>query len=195
VTRRRLQAAALATSSAALLLAGCATNHGKPQPSFEAYTAHGLTVRLPPGWHRAERSLTPHLSDPREVLAVATYPLHYRDIGCSHVASSALEDLRPTDAFVTLQERGRNPRSSWRGFPRRPARFGPGLGTPSAARECVPSARLVDHWFGFSDHGRHFHVDVAFGPKASAKTRRDAWDVLNTLKVDPNVRPSWRSGD
>ncbi|MEA2220448.1 MAG: hypothetical protein QOJ35_3074 [Solirubrobacteraceae bacterium] len=182
--------AALATS--ALLAAGCGQGHDRPVATM-TYAAHGLTVVLPPGWQHAKRSLTPDLADPREVLALATYPLRYRRTGCAHVASSALEDLGPRDAFVTLQERGLDPRSSWRGFPRRPARFAPRLGGPSEASACVPRARFSDHWFAFSDGGRHFHVDVAFGPRASAVTRRQAWAILDGLRVDPRVRPDWTS--
>jgi len=150
-------------------------------------------VQLPTGWQYAQRSLTPHLFDPREVLAIGTYPLRYRDGGCAHVAGRALEDLGPTDAFITLQERGRGSRRSRSGFPQRPARFGPRLGGRSEARQCVPQARFVDHWFGFSDGGRRFHVEVAFGPKASAPTRRRAWEILDGLRIDPAVRPDWRS--
>jgi hypothetical protein len=172
---------ALAVAAAALLLGACADGGGRPRPPAPraAYTTHGLTVRLPAGWQHATRSLTPHLIDPLEVLAVATYPLRYRRTRCAHVAGSALEDLGPTDAFVTLQERARGA-----GFPPRPARFGPRLGGPSAVRGCVPGSVFSDHWFTFSDAGRRFHVDVAFGPRTSSATRRQAWGVLDGLHVD-----------
>jgi hypothetical protein len=164
---------------AALLLAAC----GGEQDTTTTRTAHGLTATLPAGWHSASRSLTPHLVEPREVLAVATYPLRYRETECAHVAGSALEDLGPTDAFVTLQERPPGP--SARGFPRRPKHFGPRLGGPSEAAQCVPKARFTDHWFTFSDVGRRFHVDLAFGPKTTSATRRQAWTILDGLRVKP----------
>ena len=82
----------------------------------ETQGARGLTVELPPGWQAAPSTLTPKLSDPREVLSV-----------------------------------------------------------------------------GFSDGGRHFHVDVAFGPQASPDVRRQAWAILDSLHVDPAVRPDWPS--
>ena len=166
--------------AATLLLAAC---DGGAKDTATTRTAHGLTATLPAGWQSASRSLTPHLTEPREVLAVATYPLRYRRTGCAHVAGSALEDLGPTDAFVTLQERPPSP--SRRGFPRRPAHFGARLGRPSEASRCVPKARFADHWLTFSDAGRRFHVDVAFGPRSSAATRRAAWAILDGLKITP----------
>jgi hypothetical protein len=153
----------------------------------------GLTVQLPGGWSRAHESLTPSLSDPREVLSVGTAPLRYRATGCAHVAGAALEDLGPADAFVTLQERGLDPSSTWPDFPERPARFGPELGGRSEASECAPSARFTDHWFTFSDRGRHFHVLVAFGTHAPPAVRDQAWGILDSLRVDPGVPPDWRS--
>jgi hypothetical protein len=57
----------------------------------------------------------------------------------------------------------------------------------------VPGARFTDHWFGFTDGGRHFHVDVAFGPDAPAEVRAEAWGILDSLTVDPRVRPDWQS--
>jgi hypothetical protein len=157
------------------------------------YAAHGLSVELPAGWQAAPSSLTPQLTDPREELSVATYPLRYRATECARMAGSALEDLGPGDAFITVQERGFDPDSSWSGFPARPARFGPQLGGPSEASACAPAARFADHWFGFSDGGRHFHVDVAFGPQATPEVRRQAWAILDGLQVDPAVRPDWPS--
>jgi hypothetical protein len=173
----------------ALALVGC----GHATAAHVTYRAHGLTVELPPGWRHASVSLTPYLGDPREELAVATFPLRYRETRCAHVPGSALEDLGPRDAFVELEERGLDPHSKWPDFPPRPARFGPALGGVSEAAQCVPRARFRDHWFGFTAGGRHFHTRVAFGPRASAATRKAAWSILDRLRVDPRVRPTWRS--
>jgi hypothetical protein len=195
----------------ALALAGCAETSAPPQPAQRAAAqrtgeatppasaspmtvrAHGLTAELPPGWQAASESLTPHLTDPREELAVGTYPLRYRPTQCAHMPGSALEALGPGDAFVTLEERGLGVPEGEPDFPSRPARFGPQLGGASEAGDCAPGARFSDHWFGFSDGGRHFHVLVAFGPQASATVRRQAWAILDGLRVDPGVVPDWRS--
>jgi hypothetical protein len=175
------------------VVAATACGDDDPGPVPLTHRAHGLAVELPPGWHVAGESLTPNLSDPREVLAVSTVPLHPRPTGCAQVGGSALQDMGPRGAFVTLQERGLEPGSAWLGFPARPAHFGPELGGPSEASECVPTAHFTDHWFGFTDEGRHFHVLVAFGPLATAETRRQAWAILDTVRVDPLVRPDWES--
>jgi hypothetical protein len=183
-SRARIRHVRIAVAALALLAAACgvaarptATSPAAPA----AHREHGLVVSLPPGWSAAAESLTPNLTDPREVLAVGTGPLRYRETGCAHVPGSALEDLGPSGALVTLYERAR-PTGQ---VPARPARFGPGLGGPSEASACVPGARFTDHWFMFADQGRAFHVLVAFGPEASAETRAQAWRILDGLQVDP----------
>ena len=140
--------------------------------------SHGLSTDLPPGCQEARHSLTPNLSDPREVLSVGTYRLRFRPLGCAQFPSSALRDMGPADALVTLQERGGRNR-----FRRRPRYFGPQPYDGSEAPECVPGAHFTDHWQQFRDHGRNFHVFVAFGPRASTKTRNEAWAILDGLVV------------
>lgn len=180
-----------APALAALVLGACGGVKAAP-PEPTTHTAHGITVTLPAGWQRAARSLTPNLGDPREVVAVGTFPLRYRQTDCAHMPGSALEDVGPADAFVTVQERGKD--ASPRGFPPRPEHFGPRLGGGgSEAGACVPKARFTDHWFTFGDAGRYFHVLVAFGPQATAKTRRQARAILDDLKIDPSVKPDWTS--
>lgn len=149
----------------------------------------GMSAELPPGWRQARERLTPQLTDPREVLALGTFPLRAEAGECGHMPTGALEDLGPGDAFVTLQERGRG--RATLDFPPRPERFGPHLGDRSEAGECVPGARFTDHWFGFSDAGRRFHVLVAFGPEASEERRAEAWRALESLRIDPGLRPDW----
>jgi hypothetical protein len=172
---------AVPAAIAALLIAGC--NDEQHSAPHSPYTRHGVTVELPSGWHRARNNLTPNLGpDPREVLAVASYPLRYRPHQCAQFPVSALEDLGRRGAFVELEERktGADPSE----FPARPARFGPSLGGPSEAAACVPGTRMFERFFGFTDHGRHFYALVAFGPDASKATRDEAWGVLDSLKIE-----------
>ena len=170
----------LAAAIAALVFAGC--NDEKGSAPHSPYARHGVTVELPSGWHSARSNLTPNLADPREVLAVASYPLRYRPHQCAQVPVSALEDLGPQGAFVELEERkaGADPSE----FPARPAHFGPGLGGPSEASDCVPGTRMFERFFGFTDHRRHLYALVAFGPHASKAMRDEAWSVLDSLKVE-----------
>jgi hypothetical protein len=172
----------LTLAAATLLLAACHDKKGSSPHS--TYTSHGVTVELPAGWRAARASLTPNLSDPREILAVGTYPLRFRAHDCAQVPVSALRSLGPHDAFIDLEERHAGGRPSSE-FPLRPAHFGPGLGGPSEAGACVPGKRFAEHWFGFSDQRRHFYALVAFGPAASNATKDATWKVLDSLKVEP----------
>jgi hypothetical protein len=36
-------------------------------------------------------------------------------------------------------------------------------------------------------------VMVAVGPQASADVQRQAWAILDSLRVDPGVVPNWQS--
>jgi hypothetical protein len=93
-------------------------------------------------------------------------------------------------------ERGRDPASGWPDFPPRPAHFSfePGMSSEFAAclrtRHGIP---LRDHWFRFTDAGRHFHVLVAIGAHAPPDAERDAYRMLDSLRFDPRVKPDWRS--
>jgi hypothetical protein len=175
-------------AAAILLLAGCSDD--KTSTARVTQAGHGLGVELPPGWRTTRVSLTPNLGpDPKEVLAAANYPLHYRPHQCAQVPVSALEDLGQRGAFIELQERRKVAGYGGGEFPPRPTHFGPALGSPSEAVDCVSkTTRMSERFFGFTDHGRHFYVEVAFGPAAPKGTRDDAWRVLDSLKVDPAGR-------
>jgi hypothetical protein len=36
-------------------------------------------------------------------------------------------------------------------------------------------------------------VRVAFGPKTPPAVRDQAWGILETLQIDPNIPPDWRA--
>jgi hypothetical protein len=88
-------------------------------PDWTSYRSArwGYAVSFPSSWHRAERPVTPALTDPREILSLGTFALRYRPTNCEAFAGSAREDLGPRDALMTIQERGYDPESEWRGFP------------------------------------------------------------------------------
>jgi hypothetical protein len=178
---------------AAALLAACGET-GTPRTTVPQLPAKGYTVTVPNGWHRAGYSLTPTITDPVELLSLATSPFGGRDGICD-----ALARVVPNGAFVTVEERGRG---AYRGsyFPPRPARFRrepadesnstwPYCGVPNGA----PPIPMDDYWFGFSDAGRAFHVLVAFGKDAPEDVRDQAWAALDSLRLDPEVMPDWAS--
>ena len=151
-------------------------------PTSRSARADGIRVTIPPGWHAARASLTPHLVDPREVLSVGTGPLPAGG-RCAQFPSAALAALRPTDGLVTLQER----RGSVESFPPRPRHFALPAPDTSEAPACAgrPAAEVVTYWFEFRDAGRGFHVLVAFGSRATAATRRAALAILDSLRIGP----------
>jgi hypothetical protein len=157
--------------------------------------ARGFEVSVPPGWRLSAESLTPKLTDPRELLSAATFPLRYRDSTCNHVPAGALETMGPADGFVTVLERGRDPGSSWSEFPPRPGNFGDGAtperGDVAGCLRGEPS--VVEYWIPFTDADRHFYAMVVVGPDAPAEVRADAFEILDRLRFDRAVQPEWRA--
>jgi hypothetical protein len=154
----------------------------------------GYTVQVPDGWHRASASLTPGLVDPREIFSVATFPLRRGDEFCE-----SLERIPPGEAFVTIQERGLGAYGQ-EGFPRRPQSFEPDPDLPGSSTwpycargDHKPPIPMRDYWFGFSDAGRAFHVFVGVGKASPPELSRDAFGILNSLRLEPTVRPDWRA--
>ncbi len=173
------------------VLAGCGGggSSGDERPGREL-RGDGVRYLLPTGWHSAARSLTPHLSNPRELLSAGTGRLPPGG-ECAHMPSAALRAMRADDVLVTVQERLGSPRS----FGVRPAHFRASGETRSEALDCAgPRRRFTSHWFGFRDGGRGFHVLVAIGRTASPKRAHSAWALLDSLRIAPR-RPVRIDGD
>lgn len=136
--------------------------------------AAGLAITLEPGWRMAEESLTPRLISPKERLSIGTFAM--RPGGrCSQLPSRSYAAMGPTDAIITLMERGSN-RS---GYPPRPRRFD--LDPRPRAFECVPRA-LRGEQFAFRDAGRNLYAFVIMGRRGPVA---EAERTLNTLVVAP----------
>jgi hypothetical protein len=194
ITRVRVLAAIVA---AALVGCGAAASDERaavrPGPTTYHDSGRGYTVTFPAHWHRAEERLLPTLLDPVEILSLATFPLQRGDQACWH---GSLEGFTADDVFLTILERGLDPGSSWPDFPARPERFRFESGQQSEFGDCLRKVRgieLRDHWFRFSDAGRHFHVLVAIGASASEQAADEAYRILDSLAFDPSVQPDWRS--
>jgi hypothetical protein len=197
VTERVWSAAAVAGVLLALAagMTGCGKASEAPPSASRTYEhpRWGYSVEVPPGWERAERSLTPTLTDPVEILVMATYPLERGDVDCGPVALSGFDE---DEVLVTILERGRDPASDWPDFPPRPPHFQFEPGMSSEFTGCLRETRgidLRDHWFRFTDGGRHFHVLVAIGEAAPPAAEREAYRSLDSLRFDPSVKPDWRS--
>ena len=152
---------------------------------------HGLSLTLPPGWHRARRNLTPHLIDPLEILSVGSYRLRYKRrsrCGVPGCPLPALDGFGRGDVLISIQERRHVRRPVDAGFaPRgRPLALEPmRLRYPPGARwRCARRVLGRTTWTAFTDSGRAFYAFVAVGRAATSATRRDARRVIESLAFD-----------
>ena len=158
--------------------------------AFE-HPERGYAIDLPEGWQRAERTIVP-LTDPREVVAFGTYPLRYRRTHCVAFAGSAREDLGPAAVLGVVMERGLDPGSEWSEFAPRPARLDP-TDPREAEPACGDHPGTTSDWIAFSDAGRHLYALLVFGATVTEDRRAEAYRTLDSLRLDPAVRPTWRS--
>ncbi len=152
----------------------------------------GYEITLPGGWQVAERNILPRITDPRQVVAFGTYPLRYRPTNCEAFAGSAREDLGSRDVLGLVMERGFDRRSEWPEFGPRPARFGPA--DPRGAEPgCGDRRGTTSDWIPFTDSGRHLYALLVFGAAVTDERREQAYRALDSLRLDPAVKPDWRS--
>jgi hypothetical protein len=199
----RLLIATVAASAALLTGCGSESQTDRPAQAAARWTVeidrdHGFRVELPSGWIRASGKITPQITEPLEILTVATLPVAGADPHgvCEPSSRPVLAEFTERDALVTLQESGRgalriNPLS----FTPRPDRFRPeDFPGGSTFTDCfVGDLPVEDSWFGFADAGRAFHVLVIIGRAAPRHVRDEAWSILDRLRFDPHVRPDWKA--
>jgi hypothetical protein len=145
-----------------------------------------LRISYPPDWKIAGANLTPHLTDPREVVALGTFPLQPADHNCAHIPVNALEQMGPTDGFIWITERA-GTSAPTPNFGPRPTSIGPTTGTDANGGDL---AACLDHpllgtarAISFDDHGRHFTISYAVGSDATAQRRDDILAILNSFQV------------
>ena len=154
-------------------------------PAWTTYDDHEgrFSIRYPAAWERSMQSLTPGLTDPREIVSVGSY--HMRPGGelCAHLPVNELEDLGPEDAFLTVQERAQPHLAH---YPPRPIHFD--LGEPTEGFDgelCVREpGDLLQWWLPFRDGTRAFYALVALGTSASEETRQQVTQTLNSFHID-----------
>jgi hypothetical protein len=150
--------------------------------SFNSLRYH-YYVTYPSTWHRASTSLTPHLSDPHEILAVGTGRLPVGGPRCAQVPVNALAAVGATGALLSIQERA--PANADGGFPPRPTRFRLHPTRLEISACLAPRDRPRLYLIPFRDQGRHFYALVAVGNTATSQTRDDALRVLDSLRFSP----------
>ncbi len=160
-----------------------------PKPVLD----RGVAAPYARGWQQPPRPLH-NSTDPREVFTVATFRLRRGAGVCTPFLSQALEDLPRSGAFVTITERSRESALDSGGFAPLPARLPP---RPAAdyrdvdkSHGCAPEADFTSWWIPFRLEGRYFYAHVIFGANASASTQREAWQVLEDLRVDASNEQS-----
>ena len=155
---------------------------GSHAPRVIEDVRHGYSVTLPAGWHRARRNLTPQLTEPREILSVATYPLRYKRrarCGIGGCPTPALNGFRATDILVSIQER----------MHARPASADVAIDLRRRQRvlgsrpQSCPRDRVAWYAFeAFAQAGRNLYVLAVVGKRAPARAREELKQLLESLR-------------
>lgn len=186
-----MSAAVLLCSSlvAVCAIAGCGGGGGDPRPGHSDAPlpnryANGpldVSVRYPDGW-RVDRKPLSKLGDPRQILAVSSYPIRQRHP--EHCAPpTAIRERQPRGAFLlVLEARGAGTRDRGGHLYRpRPPHFHLGL-RAKRSLECFDPAQAVP----FQSAGRDIWALVYLGRRASPHTRNLAERVLDSLSLRRN---------
>ncbi|HYJ61662.1 MAG TPA: hypothetical protein VE032_09395 [Actinomycetota bacterium] len=152
----------------------------------------GFEIAFPAGWTAAEGRINDWVSSPREILALATYPLRPggEAVTDGQVPSNAMDDLGPDDAFIWVNDGG----DGGDRLPARPSVFGPMMVCVDGSALCPdPEGRALGiqgvraWWMYFGDGGRTVYVFVAMGEERFRDPggSRAVWDVLDSLRIEP----------
>ncbi len=155
---------------------------------WATYSEHGMTLRYPPEWNRANGVLTPHLGDTersweRVSLGTGLLPPNDETAECAQFPVTAIEALGSTDVLITIQEPTND-----RDLPPKPDRL-PSAMTQgqSESEECVRTgAAFRSGGAGISIDGRDFYLMVWMGLDVAEDDEALAWEVLDSLTVDPS---------
>jgi hypothetical protein len=152
-----------------------------------------LSARIPPGWAVAHERLTPFLGDPKELLNVGTGAFKPGGDRCAHVPERTLEALGPEDALVTVVE-FEGP--AGHEFPPRPAALLDAEGLEPDSRDCLGEPRDLDYrLFPFTEAGRDFYLYVAFGERVGPGRRREAAELVDSLRFERPADVSFADPD
>jgi hypothetical protein len=185
---------------ALLALSGCARGHERPaagpaaasSAEWTTYTdaGRGYSIGFPRSWQRATERLS-RITEPRELLTVGTVSLRWRETDCEAFAGAAGMGMGRGDVVITVWERGYDRDTEWADFPARPRTFGPVADAERAGPGCGEPLDTMIHWRNFTDAGRHLHSLLRIGPEAPPRARAEAWEVLDSLRLNAGYRPDW----
>ena len=149
--------------------------------------AVGVAGRYPSGWYR-ERALT-RQSDPREVLALATYPLRGGAEAGECAPDTARADMPPDGAFIWLLEYRPFGGDAWprllrERFPPKPERFEIGRRDLAPANEHLDCFSSPGYSATFRSADRPFDLLVAFGAQPSDERLAEVNGILNSLQFE-----------
>jgi len=153
---------------------------------------HDLRVTVPPGWHRARRSLTPRLAHPADVLALGNFaPRASPAQACTSAPDAPQLRVGTREALVLVTQDSNPEPPPGPGQPdhyrlvkqvRPPGRGGPnrvsGQVFPWA---CLNRVGVSGLWTVVREDGRAFYVSAIVGKRASEEVRRQTLGVLDSL--------------
>jgi hypothetical protein len=170
------------------VLATLAVGSQPPAPAPAGWRKHhapelGVRATIPDGWHLGGEPLT-NTIDPREVLALATYPLRGggKGSGPCFAAQRALESMPSDGALIWLLEYRPTRGDVWADLPR--SRFPPRPNTYALARaDLQPGVCGADLGVSttFRDADRPFQLWLLFGEEVSDARLTEVTQILDGL--------------
>jgi hypothetical protein len=134
--------------------------------------------------------LTPNLINPKELVALGTYPLNSNSSSnvCPQFPTAAVNAMGSGDAFISILEGAPSPNSQTHPFPARPAggfdaSSGFNLSRTDFLQCLAHPLNGSGQWIAFSQAGRDFYVLAVIGTGASATLRSHVYTILNSIQV------------
>ena len=145
-------------------------------------------IRIPPGWYHSEEPLAPWLSDPHEILSIATTPIAPIDAPGNQAACPSEIPKAGVDAIGT---RGIY---VWLGTASRTFAASPIPRPTSFARApwndlCPLGDGAVSQGLVYEDAGREIVVSVVIGAKATRQQRTELYSMLDSMQLDRPPNP------